>query len=113
MITLDIKSTNIILTPEIIPFLDKKIKMLSRRSDDIIRIDVNFRLENSSNNLNKLCEIRLVISGYDLLASSKCKTFEEAISKTTEALERQIEKRKTKNNNDVMCFSDINRQNSK
>ena len=70
--------------------------MLSRRYNEIIGVDVFFGIEKSSTNENKLCEIRLIISGYDLIASTQCKTFEAAIAETSEALERQIEKRKTK-----------------
>ncbi len=94
--TLKIQSPNITLKQETTNFLDKKIKMLSRRYNEIIHVDVSFRIEKSSASENKLCEIRLLISGYDLMASAQCETFEAAISKASEALERQIEKRKTK-----------------
>lgn len=93
---LDIQSPNIKLTQEITGFLDKKIKMLSRRHNEILGIDVSFRIEKSCTNENKQCEIRLAVSGYDLMASAQCKSFEEAISQTSEALERQIEKHKSK-----------------
>ena len=92
----NIQSPNIPLKHELTEFLDKKLKMLSRRDDKIDSIDVSFRIENSCTDENKLCEIRLIVTGYDLLASAQCKTFEEAITKTSEALERQIEKRKTR-----------------
>ena len=94
--TLNIQSPNISLKQETTNFLDKKIKVLSRRYNEIIGIDVCFRIEKSSTNENKICEIRLIISGYDLMASAQCETFEAAIAETSEALERQIEKRKTK-----------------
>ena len=92
----NIQSHNITLKQEIIEFLDRKLKMLYRRDNKINGINVSFREEKSSTDENKLCEIRLIISGYDLIASTQCKTFEAAISATSEALERQIEKRKTK-----------------
>ena len=94
--TLNIQSPNITLKQEVIDFLNQKLNMLSRRYNEIISMDASFRIEKSSTNANKLCEIRLIISGYDLIASAQSKTFEAAISKTSEALERQIEKRKTK-----------------
>lgn len=94
--TLNIQSPNITLKQEVIDFLNQKLNMLSRRYNEIISVDASFRIEKSSTNANKLCEIRLSISGYDLIASAQCKTFEAAISETSEALERQIEKRKTK-----------------
>ena len=40
--------------------------------------------------------IPVVMDGHDLMASAQCKTFEAAIAETSEALEGQIEKRKTK-----------------
>jgi putative sigma-54 modulation protein len=94
--TLNIQSPDSTLKQEVIDFLNQKLNMLSRRYNEIISVDASFRLEKSSANANKFCEIRLIISGYDLIASAQCKTFEAAISKTSEALERQIEKRKTK-----------------
>jgi len=94
--TLNIQSPNITLKQEVIDFLNQKLNMLSRRYNEIISVDASFRIEKSSTNANKLCEIRLIIPGYDLVASAQCKTFEAAISNTSEALERQIEKRKTK-----------------
>lgn len=99
--TLNIQSPNITLKQEVIDFLNQKLNMLSRRYNEIISVDASFRIKKSSTNANKLCEIKLIISGYDLIASAQCKTFEEAIAETSEALERQIEKRKTKLQNEV------------
>ena len=94
--TLNIQSPNITLKQGILDFLNQKLKMLSRRYNEIIGVDVSFRIMKSSANENKLCEIRLIIPGHDLMASAQCETFEAAIAKTSEALERQIEKHKTK-----------------
>jgi ribosome-associated translation inhibitor RaiA len=46
-----------------------------------------------------------VVPGYDFIASNKSNSFEEAVSKTSEALERQIEKRKTKLKRASLRFS--------
>jgi len=43
---------------------------------------------------NKLCDIRLIIPGNDLLVSARCKTFEEAIVQSVDGLVKQIEKKK-------------------
>ena len=98
---LNIQSPDITLKQEIIYFLNQKLAMLSRRLNEIIGVDVSFRKEKSSTGENKICEIRLIIPGNDLFAYAQCKTFGEAITKTSEALERQIEKRKTKLLKDV------------
>ncbi len=93
---LNIQSPNLTLKKEVNEFLDRRLKVLSRRNNKIDGINVSFRIENSSTDENKLCEIRLIISGYDMIASALCQTFEAAIAEASEALERQIEKRKTK-----------------
>jgi putative sigma-54 modulation protein len=58
--------------------------------------EVCLGLDSSSGKVNKTCRIRLLIPGNDLLATATCRTFEEAIIQSAEALEKQIAKRKTK-----------------
>lgn len=71
----------------------KKTQKLKKLYGDIISIDVTLTLENQ---VNKLCNIRLVVPGYDMLSSTSCNSFEEAIAKAVKALQKQIEKRKTR-----------------
>lgn len=99
-----IQSSKLVIEQSIIKLLHQKIKKLTRLYHEITASEINFRIENSSTNENKVCEIRLIIPSYDLIASSKSKTFEEAISKTSEALERQIEKRKTNLKRESLSF---------
>ena len=63
---------------------------------EIISIEISLKLNKSETKDNKVCRIGLVIPGYDMLAGAQCRTFEAATSVAIEALERQIEKRKTK-----------------
>ena len=65
--TLNIQSASTKIKQEVIYSLDQKLKMLSRKYNEIISVDASFRIEKSSTNANKLCEIRLIISGYDLM----------------------------------------------
>ena len=81
---------------ELINFVHKKIKKLSCLYGGIIGSEVCLRLNSSASGDNKICSIRLLIPGNDLLASSQYKKFEIAIAQTVEALKRQIKKRKTK-----------------
>lgn len=73
-----------------------KVQKFTRLCPDVISIDIKLRIERSETNESKVCTIRLVIPGNDMLSNSRCETFEEAIAVAVEALERQIEKRKTK-----------------
>ncbi len=90
----------IIQTPDfkadqkLLDFVTEKVEKLGRFSDDILDANVTLRLDNSDTRENKVCEIRLGIPGNDLYASRQCKTFEEAASKTTDALRSQISSRK-------------------
>jgi len=101
---LKIKLNGLLIEASVIKLLYQKMNKLSRLYNEIITGQINFRTENCSVNKNKVCEIRLIIPSYDLIASSKSKTFEEAVSKTSEALERQIEKRKTKLKRESLSF---------
>ena len=57
---------------------------------------LTFKIETSSTNENKQSEIKLAVSDYNLMASAQCKSFVEATSQTSEALEKQIEHHKNR-----------------
>ncbi len=77
-------------------YINEKITKLSKFHQEIISSDVILKLENSPTPENKIVEIKLVISGNDLFATKKAKTFEEATDLAVDALRRQIEKTKEK-----------------
>ena len=91
-----IKTLGFTAKQELTDFVNEKVKKFSYLYDKIISSEVSFSLDKSDTKENKVCDIRLVIPGNDLLSSAQCKTFEEATAQAVEALERQIEKRKTK-----------------
>ncbi len=93
-----IKTLGFTAKPELTDFVHEKVEKFAHLYDKIISCEVSFSLDKSDTNENKVCDIRLVIPGNDLLSSAQCKIFEEATAKAVEALERQIEKRKTKLN---------------
>lgn len=81
---------------ELLNFVHEKAEQLNRFYGEIIGTEVCLRLNNSDTKENKLCEIKLAIPGNDLMASSQCKTFEEAVSKAVETIKGQIKRKKTK-----------------
>jgi putative sigma-54 modulation protein len=85
--------------PELIDFVTEKVKGLSHFNDRIIAADVHLKLENASDQSNKVCEIKLIVSGNDLFAERRCESFEEATIQVLEALEKQLRKEKTKEQN--------------
>ncbi len=78
-------------------YVTEKVSRLERYLDSIISTEITLRLDKSSTQQNKIADIRLVIPGNDLLASSQAESFEKATAEAVEALERQIEKLKSKN----------------
>jgi len=94
--TIKIQSVHFDADQKLLDFIDEKVKKLSLFDDTIIGAEVILRLDKNQNSENKVTEIRLVISGADLFAKKQCKTFEEAIDQTIEALKRQLFKQKGK-----------------
>lgn len=93
---INIQSIGFRLKQQLSALAQKKVEKFKRLCGDAIRIEVQFKLDGAGTVENKLCGIRLVIPGYDMLSNIKSNSFEEAIAKAVEALERQIEKRKKK-----------------
>ena len=61
-----------------------------------LNCEVVLKIEKYETKDNKLCDIRMIIPGNDLLAGARGNTFEEATMQTIEALERQIHKKETR-----------------
>jgi putative sigma-54 modulation protein len=77
-------------------FIQDKVGKLAGFYEGIISSEVTLKLENHDKQENKIAEIRLMVRGNDLFAKKQCKTFEEAIDSSVEALRKQIKKYKEK-----------------
>lgn len=95
--TTNIQSIGFTASEALTAYIKEKTAKLSLYFENIISSEVCLSTDKSATNENKVCDIRLVISGNDLLASAQSKTFEEATAKAADALVKQIEKHKTKN----------------
>ena len=93
-----IEIQSIAFTPrqEIKDFVYEKVNTLVRFYREVIGSEIFLRLDNSHTGENRVCQIRLVIPGYDLWASAQSETFEQATLKVVKALKRQIQHLKTK-----------------
>jgi len=79
---------------ELTDSIKEKAEKLFRMYDKIISCEVVLKIDKSATKENKVCDMRLIIPGNDLLAGAQSKTFEEAAMMAIGALEKQIEKRK-------------------
>ncbi len=75
----------------------KKIDKLFDKYDFIVRADVFFKTENTSDpDTGMLCNIRLSAPGPRMFTESSTASFEASIAKSVDDLERQLSKRKAK-----------------
>jgi len=81
---------------DLLQFIQKKIDKLGQYYDGIMGGEVFLRLEKASDTQNKIAEIKLQMRTGDLFAKRQCKTFEEAVTETAEALSMQVKRHKEK-----------------
>jgi putative sigma-54 modulation protein len=81
---------------KLIDHVQKKVNKLGQFFDGIIGAEVFLRLENVQDDENKIAEVKLLIPGNDLFVKKQSKTFEEAVNKAVETLNRQVTKYKEK-----------------
>ena len=79
---------------KLLDLINEKLMKLTQFDDSIISAEVFLRLDKSDVNQNKVAEIKLKVPGAELFAKKQCKTFEEAVDVTVEALRKQILKEK-------------------
>lgn len=77
-------------------FIREKLSKLANIFDGVIGSEVTLKISQSSNNENKIAEIKILIPGNDLFAKKQAKTFEEAVDNTVEALKKQLKRYKEK-----------------
>jgi ribosome hibernation promoting factor len=94
--TTTIQSIGFTASEELTSFVRERTTRLGHYLESIISSEVCLSTDKSDTKENKVCDIRLIIPGNDLLASAQCKSFEEATTKAADALMKQIEKHKTK-----------------
>ena len=92
----NIQSIGFTASEALTAFVKEKTAKLSLHFENILSSEVCLSTDKSMTNENKVCDIRLIIPGNDLLAKAQCKTFEEAVAQASDALVNQIKKHKTK-----------------
>lgn len=88
------QSVNFNAEPKLLAFVEDKLQKLDQFYDQIVDAEVYLRVENVTDGVNKLAEVRVNIPGNDLIAKKQCKSFEEAIDQSVDVLKRQLNKRK-------------------
>lgn len=94
---INIKSIHFDATERLQEFITKKLTRLARHNEDITNADVTLKVVKPETAMNKEAAIKLSMPQQDdFFASKIADTFEEAVDLSIDALERQLEKVKTK-----------------
>ena len=81
---------------KLLTFIQKKVDKLDQFYDQIMHGEVYLKVNNVTEEENKIVEIKLMIPGSTLFAKEQCKSFEEATDLAVDSLSKQIRKFKEK-----------------
>ena len=93
---LRIQSINFDAAAQLEAYINKKVSKLEKTFDKVETIDVYLKVVKPESAGNKSADIKISAPGIEFFASKTCNTFEEAVDLCTDALEKQIQKHKTK-----------------
>ena len=91
-----IESPHFKVSSELTEYVNSKAGKLIHMNERLILCEVFLKLDKSSTDENKICEMKAFGPQIDLFASHQCATFEDAVTETVHALEKQLRKQKTK-----------------
>ena len=94
--TVKIQSVHFDADKKLLAFVEERVDKLTHFYDGIIKSEVILKLDKGDAAENKIAEIKLHIAGNDLFAKKQCKSFEEAIDTSIDALKVQVKKHKEK-----------------
>lgn len=94
---INIKAIHFDITEKLTAFINKKLEKLSRRFDAMTEADITLKVVKPETAMNKEASVRLTIpSAEELYASKIADSFEEAIDLCLDALEKGLERNKSK-----------------
>jgi putative sigma-54 modulation protein len=91
---INIQSLKFTAKDELKDFVNEKVGKLSRFDDKIISADVTLLVDKSTRIENKVCDIRLIVPGYDDFVKKNAATFEEAILTAVDTLQTILQRKK-------------------
>lgn len=94
--TVKIQSVHFDADKKLLAFVEERVDKLTHYYDGIIKSEVILKLDKGDSVENKIAEIKLHIAGNDLFAKKQCKSFEEAVDTSIDALKSQVKKHKEK-----------------
>lgn len=87
---INVQATNFNVDQKLVNFTQRKIDKLHKFYDKILTVDVLFKVENTTNRINKFAEIKVGVVGESVVVKKLCKSFEESIDLSVKAAERML-----------------------
>ena len=81
---------------ELKEFVEEKVGKLSHLNEEILSAEVTLVADDIKIKRNKVCEIRLVVPGYDEFVKKEATSFEEAVLDAVETLQKVVRHKKDK-----------------
>lgn len=94
----NIQSVKFDADQKLIDFINNKLTKFERFSDRITSADVTLKLDKNRDDGNKVAVITVELPGDSLVSEQRAKSFEEAVDNCVDALKKQLEKYKEKQN---------------
>lgn len=91
-----IQSVNFKASSALENFVREKVSKLFNHCDNIMRADIVLRKRENGNLENKLCEIRLIIPGYDHFVKVGSEVYEKSILRAVDTLQKILRRNKTR-----------------
>ena len=79
---------------KLLDFIQSKMDKLDRFLERAVSANVTLRLDKDADKGNKIAKVSIMVPGEELIAERKCKSFEEAVDSSIDALKKQIDKHK-------------------
>ncbi|MDO5509808.1 MAG: ribosome-associated translation inhibitor RaiA [Weeksellaceae bacterium] len=80
----------------LLEYTEEKFRKLSQFYDQILSINVSFKLDNNNSKENKVLDVRVEVPGDDIQVSKTGQAYEECVDLAYDTLRRQIIKKKEK-----------------
>lgn len=92
-----IQAVHFDITEKLTAFIQKKAERLARHNVNITEVDVKLTVVKPETSMNKEAVIKVIVPQLeDMVATKIADSFEEAVDLALEAIDRQLEKKKTR-----------------
>jgi ribosomal subunit interface protein len=91
-----ISTVNFKISASLETFVREKVSKLFAHCKTIIRANVILRETDKGNLENKVCEIRLMIPGYDHFVTKSTDMYEKSVSQAVEVLQKILRRKKSR-----------------